>query len=107
MVVGQLAALAVLSADYMGVPEAEIAGIESVLTLLGGKPVFGAGDFAGLAPPPPPVLPEWSPVKTFGGHRKRAAGPRRAEAVGFVAAAACGCGTACGVHGHAHTGAWG
>jgi hypothetical protein len=60
IVVGQLADLAVLSADYLSVPEAEIAGLEAVLTLLGGRPVYGAGDFTGLAPPPPPVLPDWS-----------------------------------------------
>jgi hypothetical protein len=95
----------VLSADFLRVPEAEIAGLEAVLTLLGGRPVYGAGEFAGLAPPPPPVLPDWSPVRTFGGYRKRAAGPPRADSAAF--AAACGCGTACGVHGHAHGAAWG
>jgi hypothetical protein len=105
--VGQLADLAVLSADYLSVPEAEIAGLEAVLTLLGGKPVYGAGEFAGLAPPPPPVLPDWSPVKTFGGYQKRASGPLRAQdAATALASSACGCGTACGVHGHAHANAW-
>ena len=38
---GQLADLAVLSADYFSVPEEEIKGIESVLTLVGGKVVYG------------------------------------------------------------------
>ncbi|KAA2235482.1 amidohydrolase [Salinarimonas soli] len=105
--VGQLADLAVLSADYLSVPEAEISGIEAVLTLLGGRPVYGAGAFAGLAPPPLPVLPDWSPVKTFGGYRRHASGPFRAEpAEAVLASAACGCGTACGVHGHAHASAW-
>ncbi|MEW4570311.1 amidohydrolase [Tautonia sp. JC769] len=64
---GQLADLAVLSADYFSVPEAEIKAIESVLTVVGGRVVYGAGEFAGLAPPPPPVLPEWSPVGAYGG----------------------------------------
>ena len=68
IVPGQLADLAVLSADYFSVPEAEIKAIESVLTLVGGKVVYGQGDFAGLAPPPLPVLPEWSPVKAYGGY---------------------------------------
>ena len=27
-------------------------------------------DFAGLAPPPPPVLPDWSPVKAYGGYHQ-------------------------------------
>jgi predicted amidohydrolase YtcJ len=75
--VGQLADLAVLSADYMSVSEDEISGLQSVLTLLGGEVVFGAGDFAGLSPPAPPVLPDWSPVRTFGGYQTRPCGDRR------------------------------
>ena len=40
IVAGQLADLAVLSADYFAVPEEEIRGIESVLTVVGGKVVY-------------------------------------------------------------------
>lgn len=65
---GQLADLAVLSADYFSVPEDEIKRIESVLTLVGGKVVHAKGEFAALAPPPLPVLPDWSPVKAYGGY---------------------------------------
>jgi predicted amidohydrolase YtcJ len=72
---GQLADLAVLSADYFAVPEHEIKSIESVLTVVDGKVVYGAGEFSSQAPPPLPVLPEWSPVKAFGGYY-RAAGDR-------------------------------
>src|SRR5207253_6544433 len=64
---GQLADLAVLSADYFSVPEEDIKGMESVLTLVGGKVVYGAGEFADLAPPPLPIMPDWSPVKAYGG----------------------------------------
>src|SRR5471032_1354754 len=67
IVQGNLADLAVLSSDYFSVPEEEIKGIESVLTLVGGKVVYGAGEFVKLAPPPLPVLPDWSPVKVYGG----------------------------------------
>ena len=56
-----------LSADYFSVPEEEIKRIESVLTIVGGKVVYGAGEFAGLAPPPLPVSPGWSPVGVYGG----------------------------------------
>ena len=63
MVAGQLADLAVLSADYFTIPEEEIRGIESLLTIVGGKVVYGAGEFGGLAPPPLPVSPDWSPVR--------------------------------------------
>ena len=48
--VGQLADLAVLSADYFSVPEQDIKSIESVLTIVGGKVVYAAGDFKRLAP---------------------------------------------------------
>jgi predicted amidohydrolase YtcJ len=84
VVPGQLADLAVLSADYFSVPAEDIKGIESVLTMVGGKVVYGAGEFAGLAPPPLPVLPEWSPVKVYGGYHRP-----RPEATGTVHAHAC------------------
>jgi hypothetical protein len=65
--VGQLADLAVLTADYLSVPEDEIPGIESVLTLLGGKVVYGRGEYEKLAPPPLPVSPTWSPAAVYNG----------------------------------------
>jgi predicted amidohydrolase YtcJ len=72
--VGKLADLAMLSADYFSVPEQEIKGIESVLTIVGGKVVYAASDFKRLAPPPLPVSPSWSPTATYGGyHRAQAA----------------------------------
>ena len=46
--VGKLADLAVLSADYLTVPTAEIGRLESVLTMVGGKVVYAAGPFAGM-----------------------------------------------------------
>ena len=67
IVPGQLADLAVLSSDYLTVPEQEIRGIESVLTIVGGKIVYAGGDFGNLAPPLP-VSPEWSPVGRYGGY---------------------------------------
>jgi hypothetical protein len=71
---GQLADLAVLSADYFSVPEDEIKRLESVLTILGGKPVHASAEFAALSPPPLPVAPEWSPVAKFGGYAAPLAG---------------------------------
>jgi hypothetical protein len=100
--VGQLADLAVLSDDYFSVPDDGIADITSVLTLLGGKPVHADAEFKDLAPPLPPPMPDWSPVRTFGGYQKRAGVGERSR---YAFAAACGCGNSCGVHGHAH--AWG
>jgi len=65
---GHLADLAVLSADYFGVPDEEIRGIESVLTILGGRPVYARDEFRDLDPPPLPIAPDWSPVKYYGGY---------------------------------------
>jgi predicted amidohydrolase YtcJ len=65
---GKLADLAVLSADYFSVPEEEIKRIESVLTVVDGKIVYGAGDFTFLSPSLPPVSPSWSPVASYGGY---------------------------------------
>lgn len=102
IVTGQLADLIVLDRDYMRVPVDEIQDIESVLTLLGGKVVFGADEFASLSPPLPPAMPDWSPVRTFGGYQKRAAEDDRKYAL-----MRCGCDSACGVHGHHHAAALG
>jgi hypothetical protein len=65
---GQLADLAVLSADYFAVPEEAIKGITSLLTVVGGKVVYGEGDFAAHGPKPLPVTPDWSPVAEYGGY---------------------------------------
>ncbi|KTC37710.1 amidohydrolase, partial [Pseudomonas sp. ABAC61] len=66
--VGQLADLVALSADYFQVEEEAIKWIESLLTVVGGKVVHAAGDFATLAPPALPVTPDWSPVAKVPGH---------------------------------------
>ena len=76
IVPGQLADLAVLSADYFSVADEEIKNLESVLTIVGGNPVYAAEEFAELAPPLPRVLPDWSPVAAYGGYFKQA--PARA-----------------------------
>jgi predicted amidohydrolase YtcJ len=68
IVVGRLADLAVLSADYFSVPDEEIKQIESQLTLVDGKIVYGAGDFRTVAPAAIPVMPDWSPVRFSGGY---------------------------------------
>lgn len=66
--VGQLADLAVLTNDYFAVPEDRIKSIQSVLTIVGGRIVYATDEFAPYAPPPLPVLPEWSPVAKLGGY---------------------------------------
>jgi len=69
---GQFADFAVLSADYMSVPEEQIKGIESVLTVVGGEVVYAADRFDALAPPAlPAVKPDWSAVAHFGGYQQK------------------------------------
>lgn len=97
---GQLADLALLSGDYFGVAESEIVHLRSVLTILGGKVVYGEGDYGPLAPALPKPMPDWSPVATFGGHYRRPEGAQNM-------AAACGCASSCNVHGHDHAAALG
>jgi predicted amidohydrolase YtcJ len=65
---GQLADLAVLSADYFSIPEEDIKRLESHLTIVGGKIVYAKDEFAKLAPPELPVSPAWSPVAKYGGY---------------------------------------
>jgi len=50
--VGKLADLAVLSADYMTVPVEQVGRLESLLTMVGGKVVYAAGQYEKLAPLP-------------------------------------------------------
>jgi predicted amidohydrolase YtcJ len=89
LVPGQLADLAVLSADYFSIPEVEIKALQSVLTMVGGTTVHAAAEFGGMAPPALPVSPEWSPVAAYGGWG--APLMKKAEAQKRVAAAAsCG-----------------
>jgi predicted amidohydrolase YtcJ len=46
--VGKLADLAVLSGDYMTIPVDRIGGLESVLTMVGGRVVYAAGEYRAL-----------------------------------------------------------
>ncbi|CAI0900142.1 N-substituted formamide deformylase precursor [Serratia quinivorans] len=98
--VGQLADLAVLSQDYFSVPEEQIKGIESVMTVVDGKVVYAAGSFSPLAPPAIPVLPDWSPVTQVPGHY-RSAQPVATTRTGVLSQAHQCCGP-CGVHAHQH-----
>jgi predicted amidohydrolase YtcJ len=65
---GQLADFAVLSSDFFSVPEEEIKGLQSVLTVVGGEIVYAAEDFSHLAPPPLPAALDWAPTAHYGGY---------------------------------------
>jgi predicted amidohydrolase YtcJ len=66
---GQLADLAILTADYFSIPEDDIKHLESVLTVVDGKVVYAAGDFANFGPEALPVIPQWAPVAHYGGYQ--------------------------------------
>ncbi|MFG3547604.1 amidohydrolase [Streptomyces sp. NPDC047725] len=87
---GFLADLTVLSEDYFTVPDPGIAHIEALLTVVGGRIVYAAGEYEGVDEQMPPVTPEWSPVAHFGGYQASPAaggpGVRQAELIGEAAA---------------------
>jgi len=89
--VGHWADFCALSDDYFEVPEAQIADLQSVLTVVGGRVVHGAQGFEPLAPPPPRPSPDWSPVGRY----------QRLAPLRSPSSTAC-CGLPCGLHGHRH-----
>ncbi|MBA4031413.1 MAG: amidohydrolase [Planctomyces sp.] len=95
---GYFADLAVLSEDYFRCEPDAIRGIESVLTVVGGRLVHGAAEFAKYAPEMPKVSPDWSPVARFGGYDNSLPVPPKHThtpimgADGRVWATGCGCG---------------
>ena len=106
--VGQFADLIVPDRDFFACPEDEISFITADLTVVGGKVVYGARDFASAdESAPPPAMPDWSPVRTFKGYgawgEPDGAGK---NSLRRAAMTNCGCASACGVHGHDHAGAW-
>lgn len=71
LVKGQYADLVVLPKDYFSIPEAEIKTLESALTVVNGRIVHAGPDFQRYAPEAPPIQPDWSPVKHYGGYQNR------------------------------------
>jgi hypothetical protein len=51
-------------------------------------------------------MPDWSPVRSFGGYGNWVGADGKAQAVRVHALQACGCANTCGVHGHDHARAW-
>lgn len=105
--VGQFADLVVPDRDFFACAESEIADTSSELTMVGGKIVYAAGMFTDLDEAPiPPAMPDWSPVRRFGGYAAWGENKAGAAAVRQMAMQSCGCAHACGIHGHDHATAW-
>lgn len=68
---GYLADFAVLTDNFLTVKDEDILNLESLLTVVNGKVVFGQGEFVNFAPAVPKAMPAWSPVNFYGGYQKR------------------------------------
>ena len=84
--VGKYADLAILSADYFSIDDAEIPFIEADLTVVGGRIVYASDVYEGQAEPLDPPSMGWSPVAHFGGYHRSTSG--LAQARQFVDASA-------------------
>ncbi len=105
--VGQFADLVVPDRDFFSCADVDIADTTSDLTVVGGKIVYAKGEFKSLdAPPPPPAMPDWSPVRSYGGYAAWGAKAEPVAAMRMQAAAHCSCTNSCGIHGHDHATAW-
>lgn len=67
---GFLADMAMLSTDYLNIDSEQIKEVQSVLTIMNGKVVYGNGEYKKLAPQIPTALPVWSPVNFYGGYQR-------------------------------------
>jgi predicted amidohydrolase YtcJ len=106
IVVGQLADIMVPDRDIFSCPESDIVDTVAVLTIVGGRIVYAAQEFARYDDtPPPPAMPDWSPVRTFGGYGAWARIDSDVPDT-QVAKIACGCTHRCSIHGHNHVAAW-
>jgi predicted amidohydrolase YtcJ len=68
---GMYADFTILSDDYFTIPENQINNIKSVLTVVGGKVVFADKEYQTMNPQLPEVIPNWSPVKYYGGYQNK------------------------------------
>ncbi|WP_429598311.1 amidohydrolase [Variovorax sp. PvP013] len=109
---GQLADLVVPDRDFFACAESDIADTTALLTMVGGKVVYGAGPFQRHDESAPPLaMPDWSPARTFGGYagwadRAPVAEGRPLQSTMHRIAADCACANDCNVHGHQHATAW-
>lgn len=66
---GYYADLVILDKDYFSIPAAEIKSVKAKLTVVDGRIVYGDKEYQAISPAPLPVLPDWSPVKYYGGYQ--------------------------------------
>ncbi|QEE50240.1 amidohydrolase [Flavobacterium alkalisoli] len=66
-----LADFILLSDDYFTVPEDRILNMQSVLTVVNGKVVYGNNEFEQYGPEKVKAIPAWSPVNYYGGYQNK------------------------------------
>jgi predicted amidohydrolase YtcJ len=104
---GHLADLIVPDRDYFSCPEHEVADISSLLTVVGGRVVYARGDFSHFdEQAPPPAMPDWSPVRAYGGYGAWAAPALAADPNATRLGAACASPPSCNIHSQQHATAW-
>lgn len=92
---GMLADFVVLSDDYFKVDVEKVKDLTSVMTVVGGNVVHGDEEFSDLAPTLPPAMPDWSPVRKYGGYQERSSMGAHSKALVQNAFSSC-----CSVHFH-------
>lgn len=66
-----LADFILLSDDYFTATEEQILNMQSVLTIVNGKVVYGSQEFEQYAPQKVKAIPQWSPVNYYGGYQNQ------------------------------------
>ncbi|MBP0904306.1 amidohydrolase [Mariniflexile gromovii] len=66
---GMYADFAILSEDYFTISEEKIKNLTADLTVVNGKVVYAKNNFSEWDPTMPEIIPEWSPVKYYGGYQ--------------------------------------
>lgn len=104
---GMLADLVVPDRDFFACAESDIADTTALLTVVGGKVVWGAGEFSADDETSPPLpLPDWSPVRRFGGYAGWGDQEGRPLQAAMKRTLSCDCATSCAVHQHDHARSW-
>ncbi len=70
LIKGMYADMSIISDDYFTIPANDVRSIESLVTILNGKVVYVAGKYKSLDPPVMETIPDWSPVKYYGGYQQ-------------------------------------
>ena len=68
---GSAADIAILSEDYFTMAVDKLHSITAYMTVVDGKIVWADKEFSSLGPEKLPVIPEWSPVRYYGGYQTK------------------------------------